>query len=148
MKATKELNIKGKSGYFFTDMTNINNFDPDLLIINVIAVFDSGSPMYEISYNEEFNTLYVVFNNITCVLRKSGKDKYLIFCKTQENKKMLENYTKIFVEIKRQIVLITDGDVNIPVRVIAIRCIFKENEVYYPQITLHSCSYDYEDCDN
>ena len=111
MKATKGLNIKGKSGYFFTDMININNFDPDLLIINVIAVFDSGSPMYEISYNEEFNTLYVVFNNITCVFRKSGKDKYLIFCKTQENKKMLENYTKIFVEIKRQIVLITDGDV-------------------------------------
>ena len=25
MKATKGLNIKDKPGYFFTDMTNINN---------------------------------------------------------------------------------------------------------------------------
>ena len=84
MKATKGSNIKGKSGYFFTDMTNINNFDPDLLIINETAVFNSGSTMYEISYNEECNTPYVVFNNITCVFRKSGKDKYLIFCKKRK----------------------------------------------------------------
>ena len=153
-------------------MTNINNFDPDLLIINEIAVFNSGSTMYEISYNEECNTPYVVFNNITCVFRKSGKDKYLIFCKTQENKRMLENYTKIFDEIKRQIVLITDDDVflmgkdfmrikietddvlpyneqiNVPVCVMAISSIFKENEVYHPQITLHYSSYDYEDWDD
>ena len=153
-------------------MTNINNFDPDLLIINETAVFNSGSTMYEISYNEECNTPYVVFNNITCVFRKSGKEKYLMLCKIQENKKMLENYTKIFDEIKRPIVLITDDDVflmgkdfmrikietddilpyneqiNVPVCVIAISSIFKENEVYCRQITLHSCSYDYEDCDN
>ena len=87
MKATKGLNIRNKPGYFFTDMTNINNFDPDLLIINEIAVFNSGSTMFEISYNEECNTPYVVFNNRTFVFRKSGKDKYLIFWKTQENKK-------------------------------------------------------------
>ena len=111
MKATKGLIIKDKPGYFFTDMTNINSFDPDLLIINEIAVFNSRSNMYEISYNEECNTPRVVFNNITCVVRKSGKDKYLIFCKIQENKRMLETYTKIFDEIKRQIVLITDDDV-------------------------------------
>ena len=151
MKTPKGLNIKDKSGYCFTDMTNINDFDPDLLIINEIAVF---------SYNEECNTPYVVFNNINCVFRKSGKYKYLIFCKTQENKRMSENYTKIFDEIKIQIVSITDDDVfvmgkdfvriktetddvlsyneqiNIPVCVIAISSIFKENEVYYPEITL------------
>ena len=111
MKAIKGLIIKDKPGYFFTDMTNIINFAPDLLIINEIAVFNSESSMYEISYNEESNTPYVVFNNITCVFRKIGKDKYLIFCKTQENKRTLKNYTKIFDEIKRQIVLITDDDV-------------------------------------
>ena len=67
--------------------------------------------MYEISYNEESNTPYIVFNNITCAFRKSGKDKYLIFCKTQENKRMLKTYTKTFDEIKIQIVLIIDDDV-------------------------------------
>ena len=85
---------------------------------------------------------------------------------------MLENYTKIFDEIKRQIVLITDDDVLkmgkdfmrikietndvlpfyeqiiVPVCVIAISSILEQNKVYYPQITLQNCSYDYEDCDN
>ena len=85
---------------------------------------------------------------------------------------MLKNYTKIFDEIKRQIVMITDDDVfimgkdfmrmrietddvlpyneqiNVPVCVIAVSIIFLKNEVYYPQITLHNCSYDFEDCDN
>ena len=60
MKATTGLNI--------TDMTIINNFDPDLLIVNEIAVFNSGRTMYEISFNEQCNTPYVVFNNITCVI--------------------------------------------------------------------------------
>ena len=61
-------------------MINIKNFDPDLLIINEIAAFNSGSTVFEINYNEECNTPYIVFNNITCMFRKSGTDKYLIFC--------------------------------------------------------------------
>ena len=72
-------------------MTNINNFDPNLLIINEIPVFNSGSTMYKISYNEEYNIPYIAFNNITCIFRKSGQNKYLIFCKTQENETMLKN---------------------------------------------------------
>ena len=114
MKATKGLNIENKPGYFFTDMTNINNFHLNFLIINEIAVFSNGSTMYEVIYNEECNTPHIVFNNvITCVFIKSGRDKYLIFRKTQENNKMLQDYTKIFDEIKRQIVPITDDDVFI-----------------------------------
>ena len=57
-------------------MTNINNFDPDLLMINEIPVFSSGSSMYEIIYNEECKTPYFVYNNITCVFRKRGQKKY------------------------------------------------------------------------
>ena len=73
MKATKGLNIKNKPGYFFIYMTNINNFDPNLLIINEITLFNSGSTVYEISYNEEYNIPYTVFNNIACIFRKSGQ---------------------------------------------------------------------------
>ena len=56
-------------------MTNINNFDPNLLIINEISAFNSRSTMYEISYNKKCNTPYAVFNNITCVFRKRDKNK-------------------------------------------------------------------------
>ena len=113
MKATKGLNIKDKPSYFFTDMTNINNFDPELLIINEIEVFNSRKTMFEISYCEEPNTPHIVFNDITCIFRKSRQNKYLIFCETQENEKMLQNFTKIFDEIKRQTVFITEDDLFI-----------------------------------
>ena len=75
MKATKGLNNENKPGYFFTDITNINNFDPNLVIINETAVFNSGSTMYEISYNKECNISYIVFNNRPCIFRKSGQMK-------------------------------------------------------------------------
>ena len=73
-------------------MTNVNSFDRTLLIINEITVF-SKSTMHEISYNEGCNTPHIVFINITCVFRKSDENKYLIFCKTQENKKIVKSYT-------------------------------------------------------
>ena len=100
--------IVEKSGYYFMNMTNINNFDPKLLLINEISVFNSGSTMYEISYCEESNTPYIVFNNIEIIFRKSGQNKYLVFCETDKNKKILKNYTKIIGELKDQILFITE----------------------------------------
>ena len=100
MKTTKRLNIEEKRGYYFSSMTNINDFDPNLLIINEIAVFNSGSTMFEISYDKESNTPYIVFNDIKCVFGKSGENKYLIFCETEKNKKTLKNYTKIIDKIR------------------------------------------------
>ena len=46
------------------NITNVNDFDPNLLMINEIAVFNRGSAMYEISYDKESNTPYIVFNDI------------------------------------------------------------------------------------
>ena len=37
MKTTRQIIIKDKSGYFFTDVTNINDFDPSLLNIDEIS---------------------------------------------------------------------------------------------------------------
>ena len=67
MKIIKKLNIEDKPEYFFTNMTNINDFDPRLLLINEIKTFKNISTMFEISYCEEINTPYVVFNNIKCI---------------------------------------------------------------------------------
>ena len=74
-------------------MTPINDFDPKLLLINEITTLRSGSTVFEISYFEELNTPYIVFNNIECIFRKSGIKKYLIFC--EDNK----NYSEIIDKI-------------------------------------------------
>ena len=70
MKTTKRLNIDYKPDHFFTDMTNFNDFDPKLLLINVITTFNSRSTMFEISYCKENNTPYIIFNNIGYIFRK------------------------------------------------------------------------------
>ena len=74
MKTTKRLNIEYKPDYYFMNITNINDFDPKLLLINDITTFSSGSTMFEISYCEEMNIPYIVFNDIECIFRKSCID--------------------------------------------------------------------------
>ena len=60
--------------------------------------------------DQQPNTPYILFNDIECVFRKSGKNKYLIFCKTKQNEIVLQNYAEIIDEIREQI-LFTTGDV-------------------------------------
>ena len=113
MKTIKRLSIADNPDYYFTDMTNINNFDPKLLLISEITTFKSGSAMFEINYCKESNTPYTVFNDIECVFKKSGINNYLVFCETEEIEKMLKNYAKIIDEIKDQILLIVEDDLFI-----------------------------------
>ena len=81
---------------------------------------------------------------------------------------MLKNYTELWDEIKEQIELIT-GDkvtkyskdfmiikfqtnydlplgniINIPVCVVIVSSVFKEDGEYYPQVLLHHFFYEYE----
>ena len=80
MKVTKQLNIKDKEGYFFTDMININNFDPSLLHVNK-TVIDYDFTIYDIKYVKNLNkkdNFYLVFNDLDAVFRKSGENKYLM----------------------------------------------------------------------
>ena len=82
---------------------------------------------------------------------------------------MLENYTELWDEIKEQIELITDDKVtkygkdfmkirfktnddltlnkiiNIPICVVTVSIIFKEDGKYYPQVLLQDCFYEYEE---
>ena len=160
MKTTKRLNIENEPDYYFMNMTNINDFDPKLLLIYEITTFSSGSPMFELSYCEELNTPYIAFNDIEYIFRY----KHLVFCETGKNKKIVENYTKIIDEIKDQILFITKDDVfvmgnyftgfkfkinddlpynkkiNVAVCVISLNSVFEQGW-YYPQIELQECFY-------
>ena len=107
----KKIKYQRQTWLLFLKYDNISDFDPKLLLINEVTTFHSGSTMFELSYCEELNTSYIVFNDIECIFRKSGINKYLVFCETKRNKKMLENYTKIIDKIKGQIFVITEDDV-------------------------------------
>ena len=101
--------------YFFTDMTNINDFDPSLLNIDEVSFKSDELIMYDIKYIKNLsrlNILYLVFNNLDAYIEKSGENKYLIFVSTKKNKSMLGIYKELWDEFKEQIELITDNKVN------------------------------------
>ena len=171
MIVSRQLNIKDKEGHFFTNMININDFDPGLLHVHRIAI-DHDFIVYDVKYVKSLDrvdSLYVVFNDLDATFRKSGKDRYLIISSKVKNELMLENCTEIFDDIADQIELMSDNDnklkyykdimrikfktnddlvfnemMNTPVCVIVASSVFKENEEYYPQITLHDCFYEKE----
>ena len=85
-------------------MTNINDFDPEFLLVNDFKSSKDGSILFNMSYCEENNVPHIVLNNIECIFRKSGVVfGYLIFCESGKNKKMLDNYVKVIDGIKEEV---------------------------------------------
>ena len=107
MKTIKRLNIFKKPGYFFTDMTNMDNFDPELLRIDYFAEFHHGSVVYNIVRCDETDSKpHIVFNNMKCIFRKSGTHTYLVVCESDKNKEILDKYVKNIDQIKEEILLL------------------------------------------
>ena len=72
MKVTKQLNIKEKEVYFFTDMINVNNFDSSLLIIDRTAL-DHDFIINYVEYLKNsniFDNLYLAFNDLDAMFKK------------------------------------------------------------------------------
>ena len=106
MRTLRQFNIKNRQNYFFNSMINIKNFDPSLLNIDKISFKSTDSVIYHIEYMtikslDNANSLYVIFNNVDVNIEKNNENKY--FASTDQNKEVLENYTKPRDEIKDQI---------------------------------------------
>ena len=153
-------------------MTNINDFGPEFLLVNNFKSSKDGSILFNMSYCEENNVPHIAFNNIECIFRKSGVFSYLIFCESDKNKKMLDDYVKVIDGIKEEVLSFIDefeddllimgkdvmrfkfkSDDNlvynkikiVPVCVISISGVGKKGDWYYPQIKLQACFYE-NDC--
>ena len=153
-------------------MTNINDFDPEFLLVNDFKSSKDGSILFNMTYWEEYNVPHIVFNNIECVFRKSGVFSYLIFCESDKNKKMLDDYVKVIYGIKfyyfvklsfidefeddlfilgkdfMRFKFRTDDKLaynkknNVSVCVTSMSVVIKKGYWYYPQIRLQECFYE------
>ena len=136
-------------------------------MINDFKGCKDGSTIFNVCYCEQNSIPHVVFNNIECIFRKSGVFSYLIFCESDKNKKMLDNYVSIIDQLKEKIwsfvvdiywdeIFIMCSDfmrfrfrtddeleynqkINIPVCVISLSCAVKKGDIYYPQFKLQHC---------
>ena len=62
MRNTKEINMKSRSFYFFDDMINIKNFDPNLLKVD--KKLHKNIDIYYIDYITMKDLDYVKINSV------------------------------------------------------------------------------------
>ena len=64
MKTMRELKIKAWSAYFFREMVNILDIEPEYLMINDFKGCKDGSIIFNVYYCEENSVPHTVFNSI------------------------------------------------------------------------------------
>ena len=95
------MNSKNRTNYFFNDIVNIKNFDPNRITIdkksykNTIVYYIGHIPIKNLSYVKIniANPLYLIINEITGYIEESNGNKYLTLLSTDKNKDTLKKYT-------------------------------------------------------
>ena len=99
MGATKQINIKNRTHYFYNDIINLESFDAKLLNMDKKSYKDIG--IYNIGYVMKkkiddcmnincVNPLYLNITHSNGYIEEKGIDKYLIFNSMDENKEVLK----------------------------------------------------------
>ena len=112
MGEVKQIEIKNRTYYFYNNMINLKNFDPNLLKIDKksyknIGIYDTGYITikkiddYENIYS--VNPLYLIIAHANGYIEEKGVNKYLVFDSTDENKELLKKYNDVFNGIRNKI---------------------------------------------
>ena len=122
MGEVKQIQIKNRTYYFYKDITNLENFGPNLLKID--RKHDKGINIYYIGYItikkvadceniNSVNPLYLQVNHANGHIEEKNENKYLIFDNSvYENKELLKKYTDVWDGIKSKIKAINGGKEN------------------------------------
>ena len=110
MGEVKQIEIKNRTYYFYNDMINLKNFEPNLLRMdkksykNVGIYYNIGYITvkkiddYESIYS--VNPLYFHVNHANVCIETKNGNKYLIFDSIDENKDLLKNTMMFGMESK------------------------------------------------
>ena len=115
MGITKQMNIKNRTYYFYDDMINIKDFDPNLLKLDKktskdIAIYYIGYVTKKDEYRiNSVNPLYLLANRIDGFIEQKEGDKYLNIASTDRNSEVLKKYAEVSSGIKDQIEKINDS---------------------------------------
>ena len=165
--ATRQLNIKNRTYYFYNDLINVLNFEASNLKLEKKTWKDID--IYYIGYVDKkpdwnvnsVNLLYLIINRVYGYVSEKNGNKSLTIDKRDS---VLKKYAQVFSGIKHHIKKIDDGEANFnsdydeikflsddslplnkliyfPTVTVVIRCVFKQNGVFYPQVYLDDCLY-------
>ena len=113
----KEINIKNRTYYFFDDMINIEDFDPNLLKIDKkpyknIDIYYIGYITikdYDFVKINSVNPLYLIISEVDEYVKEKNGSKYLVFDSANENNEVLKKYAGLWYVIKNEIETINEG---------------------------------------
>ena len=108
MNTIRELNIKDWSGYFFEEMVNILDIDPECFMVSDTKECTDGTMVYNICYSDKTGVPHIVFNNIDSYFKTRGTSNFLVFCNNDKSKAMINNYVKIIKQLEDEIFSYTD----------------------------------------
>ena len=99
----KDINIKNHTYYFFDDITNVKEFDPNsikkdqksckIILIYYIACVTIKDSKYVII--NSLNPLYLMFNRINRYFEEINGNKYLTLVSTNESKEKIKKYEEL-----------------------------------------------------
>ena len=141
-------------------------------MVNYFKGCKDGSILSNLPCSDENGVPHIVFNNIECIFNKSRIYSYLIFCESDKNNDMINDYFKIIDQIGEEITswideleeddsfklrsdimkfkfrtddnLVYNEKINIPVCVISLSSVIKRKNNYYPNCRLQKCFYESE----
>ena len=157
--ATKQLNIKNRTYYFYNDLMNISNFEPGNLKVDEKTWKDID--IYYIGYVDKkkvnsVNPLYFIINKVFSFVGEKNGVKYLKIDKLKKfsDTDTLTIWNQVLAAIKYHINKIDNNNVNFdsdfdkikfvsndflplgrliyfPTLAIVIRCVSKQEDVFY-----------------
>ena len=115
----KQIDIKNRTYYFYSDMIDIKTFDSDLLKIDKKSYKDIDT--YNIGYITikkvddyeniySVNPLHLTITHASGYIEEKEAKKYLIFDSTNENKELLKKYNDVFNGIRSKIKKISGNE--------------------------------------
>ena len=112
MGEVKQINIKNQTYYFYDDIIDLKDFQPNLLKIDkkyykginiyyvgyiTIKKFDNYESIYSV------NPLHLRINHASGYIEEKNRNKNLIFDSVDENKEALKKYSNVWDGIKNKI---------------------------------------------
>ena len=96
----KDINIKNNTYYFFDDIINIKEFDPNNIKLdeksykNILIYYIAYVTIKDSKYikTNSVNFLYLMFNRINGYFEEINGNKYLMLVPTKESKEKMKKY--------------------------------------------------------
>ena len=111
----KDIDIRNRTYYFFNDIINIKNFNPNNIEVdensykNILNYYFGYVAIKDSKYVKinSVNPLHLIFKKVNRYFEEINGNKYLTLVPTNERKEEIKKYVELWIKIRDLIRLIT-----------------------------------------